>query len=268
MTSKQKSKSEGKRQMLAVPLWGDRRDQWERIARVFGDQHGVGTSERALAAQLLDAMMISFEAMELSLPDLGVGLVLRRIEEVHGLRIVAFEARTGAITYGDQTLDAMVAAAERQEEADEGAEAAGAAPAGAPEARGPASPDTVRKWWESAWRAHWGTDVVVPDWGGSAWRTAAQLLDAEGSEGARRLVEAFVSGWDAAREASGGRLTGAPSIGLLWVMRRDLAAALEHDQQLANIVWRAPSRAAGSWPLHGGIPPHQTVKRRSKERCR
>jgi len=77
----------------------------------------------------------------------------------------------------------------------------------------------VRGWFDEALAEKYGEAFIVPTWTVHQMKLAKDLLKVYGAELVRKAVEFFVKSWDAIEAGSGGKLTGAPSINLLFGMR-------------------------------------------------
>ena len=115
------------------------------------------------------------------------------------------------------------------------------------------NPDEVLRWWEEA-RQQYGTS----EWSivkiASARFAAMTLLDRDGPEQTKRLIETYHANWQAACAVSCGELVGEPAIELLAAFDRALSDALWFGWDLAKTIWHEHVAAAANpdipwwWP--------------------
>ena len=105
--------------------------------------------------------------------------------------------------------------------------------------------DAVLGWWEEARRKHGTSDesVLTVE---SARIAAEMLLDAAGPVTTLQLIESYHGKWEAAREASGGDLTGEPAIELLVEFRKKLTNALWFGRGIPQAIWHGHVAAAAA----------------------
>jgi len=77
----------------------------------------------------------------------------------------------------------------------------------------------VQGWFRDSLLEKFGDAFIVAPWTRQQQKLAKDLLGIYGGELVRKAVGFFVESWDAMVEGSNGRLSGVPSINLLYVMR-------------------------------------------------
>jgi len=99
--------------------------------------------------------------------------------------------------------------------------------------RGPNSKD-VEQWFREGIWALFGRKFLLPAWPASCGQRSLslKLLENYGPDLTKRTIMLFCQSWDRIVRESGGRLSGAPTVNLLWAMReRIFAEAQTQDRK-------------------------------------
>lgn len=87
----------------------------------------------------------------------------------------------------------------------------------------------VEKWFREGIWSLFGRKFIVPAWPASCGQRALslKLLENYGTDLTKRAVMLFCQTWDQRVRESGGRLSGAPTVNLLWAMRERVFAEVQ-----------------------------------------
>lgn len=94
----------------------------------------------------------------------------------------------------------------------------------------PATSTDVFAWFVEGMAKLHGRKIVVCAWTIPQKTLAKKLLQAYGEELVHKAVDRFCSTWNEIVQGSRGRLTGAPTINLLWGMRERIFADIQIDK--------------------------------------
>lgn len=91
--------------------------------------------------------------------------------------------------------------------------------------------DHVEVWFHDALLGKYGKDFIVARWTLVQKKLAKDLLAVYGGELVQRAIEFFVASWDAIVANSNGRLSGTPSINLLFAMRERIFGDVQQGKE-------------------------------------
>lgn len=94
----------------------------------------------------------------------------------------------------------------------------------------PANANDVFKWFVDGMAKLHGRKIVLCAWTIPQKTLAKRLLQAYGEDLTQRAVDYFCTSWNEIVQSSRGRLTGAPTVNLLWGMRERIFADIQIDK--------------------------------------
>ena len=90
---------------------------------------------------------------------------------------------------------------------------------------------SVERWFKEELLELFGPDFIVPKWTVKQNALAKRLLSDYGSELTEAAVRQFCKGWRDLVKGSRGRISGSPTISLLWSMRERIYAEVQNGKK-------------------------------------
>lgn len=94
----------------------------------------------------------------------------------------------------------------------------------------------VEAWFRESLFDLYGRKFVIPKWTMKQKTLAKRLLEAYGGDLVREAVDHFFKTWDNMVANSKGKLTGAPTVSLLWGMRERVFADVQNKGRKAGVA--------------------------------
>ena len=118
--------------------------------------------------------------------------------------------------------------------------------------------NSVRDWFSDGIERNWGNEVTNP-FENKEWKTrgkegalAKKLLSKYGAEMTKKGVDYLCDNWQIICDNSGGKLTGLPTVGLLWAMRDRIFSDIERG--IAPQPAKTKRHMSGEFIGHGDMP--------------
>ena len=105
----------------------------------------------------------------------------------------------------------------------------------APERVHPVKASSVEQWFKEELKELYGADFIVPKWTVKQNTLAKRLLTDYGSDLTEAAVRQFCKGWRDLVKGSRGRISGSPTISLLWSMRERVFADVQNGKKSAAL---------------------------------
>jgi hypothetical protein len=91
---------------------------------------------------------------------------------------------------------------------------------------------SVERWFKEELSELFGADFIVPKWTVKQNTLAKRLLTDYGSDLTEAAVRQFCKGWRDLVKGSRGRISGSPTISLLWSMRERIYAEVQNGKKM------------------------------------